>query len=117
MRSDFDRKWSEVVEDVVRGMKGWREQHPQATLSEMEEALDERMSQLRVRLLTDMAMASAACELGREGVRAVCPGCGTALEGRGKQERLLTSQHNQVVRLERMYGVCPQCEAGFFPSG
>jgi uncharacterized protein with PIN domain len=95
-------------------MKEWRIEHLRATLSEMEKVLDERLAVLRVRLLEDMALASEAKELGGE-ERAVCPQCGVALERRGQQERVLTSQHNQLVRLERMYGVCPQCQAGFFP--
>jgi hypothetical protein len=114
MRTDFDEQWQAAAEAVVRGMKEWRLQHPRATLREIEEALDERLGSLRVRLLTDSALASGAAEAAGVGV---CGQCGQPLEARGRQERLLTSQHNQVVRLERSYGVCPHCEAGFFPSG
>jgi len=82
-------------------------------------ALDERLGKMRARMLADTALASAATEMtrseGGEGWR--CPACGKELEMRGKQEGLLTSQYNQTVRIERRYGVCPQCEAGFFPSG
>lgn len=114
MRTDFDEQWAEAAEAVVRGMKEWRLQHPRATLGEIEAALDERLGGLRVRLLTDSAQASAAAEAQGMGV---CRQCGEKLAVRGRHERLLTSQHNQVVRLERSYGVCPHCEAGFFPSG
>lgn len=124
MRQDFDAKWHEVAEEVMSGMKEWRIEHPRATLREIEKALDERLGKMRVRMLTDAAMASAAAEMTLTGGdraegsdRSVCLECGEALEARGKQERLLTSQHNQVVRLERSYGVCPHCGAGFFPSG
>ena len=119
MKQDFDGKWQEVAEEVMKGMKEWRLAHPRASLGEIERALDERMAKLRVQMLSDAAMASAATEItnaeGRE--PASCPECGQAVEARGKQERLLTSQHNQVLRLERSYGVCPHCGAGFFPSG
>lgn len=103
----------------MSGMKEWRMQHPRATLREIEGALDERLAKMRARMLADAALASAAADIasGEEGERPVCPECGWEVEARGKQVRRLTSQSNQVLRLERSYAVCPQCEAGFFPSG
>lgn len=119
MKRDFDAKWQGVAEAVMKGMKEWRIEHPRATFREIERALDEHMAKLRVQMLADAAMASAAAEItngeGREQVR--CPECGQEVEARGKQERLLTSQQNQTLRLERTYAVCPHCGAGFFPSG
>jgi predicted RNA-binding Zn-ribbon protein involved in translation (DUF1610 family) len=119
MREDFDAKWHEFAEDVMSGMKEWRIKHSRATLREIESALDERLAKMRARMLADTAMASAAAEMtsGEGGERMTCPVCGEELEARGKQERLLTSQYNQTMRIERKYGVCPHCEAGFFPSG
>ncbi len=119
MKRDFGRKWPGVAEEAMSGMKEWRLEHPRATMVEIEEELDKRLAKLRVQMLTDTAMASDSTEMtsGVEAVRAVCLECGKGLEARGKQERLLTSQHNQVVRLERSYGVSAQCEGGFFPSG
>jgi predicted RNA-binding Zn-ribbon protein involved in translation (DUF1610 family) len=119
MRSDFDAKWHELAEEVMSGMKEWRIQHPRATLREIEVALDERLGKMRARMLADAALASAAADMtsGEEGERPVCPECGKEVEARGKQKRSLTSQSNQVLSLERSYAVCPQCKAGFFPSG
>jgi predicted RNA-binding Zn-ribbon protein involved in translation (DUF1610 family) len=119
MRTDFDAKWDELAEEVMSGMKEWRIQHPRATLGEIEGALDERLAKMRARMLADAALASAAADItsSEEEERPVCPECGKGLEARGKQERRLTSQSNQVLRLERSYAVCPQCQAGFFPSG
>jgi uncharacterized protein with PIN domain len=64
-------------------------------------------------------MASAAADLatGERGQRVRCTQCGAVLEDRGLQERRLTTHHDQVVRLERSYGVCPVCGVGFFPPG
>jgi DNA repair exonuclease SbcCD ATPase subunit len=116
VREDFDAKWQELAEQVMSGMKEWRLKHPRATLSEIEKALDERLAKMRARMLADTALASAAAEMTR-GEGLACPTCGKELEVRGRHERVLTSQHNQTLRIERRYGVCPQCEAGFFPSG
>lgn len=119
MREDFDAKWRELAEEVMSGMKEWRLRHPRATLHEIENALDERLAKMRARMLADTALASAAAEMtrGEGGEGLACPTCGKELEMRGRHERVLTSQHNQTLRIERRYGVCPQCEAGFFPSG
>ena len=118
MRTDFDSQWRELAEEVMSGMKEWRLQHPRATLREIEDALDERLGKMRARMLADAALASAAADITREdGERPVCPECGKEVKARGKRDRHLTSQSNQVLKLERSYAVCPQCEAGFFPSG
>lgn len=119
MRDDFDARWHELAEEVVSGFKEWRIQHPRATFSEIEQALDERLGKMRARLVQDAAMASAAADIAaaQEEERPKCPRCGAAVEGRGRQERRLTTQHDQVVTLERSYVVCPACGESFFPSG
>jgi hypothetical protein len=116
---DFEEQWHALAEDVISGMKEWRLQHPRATLCEIEQALDERLGKVRARMLQDAALASAAADLTAmpERERPVCAACGVALEGRGKAVRNLTTQHNQTLRLERSYAVCPQCGAGLFPPG
>ena len=119
MRQDFDARWHELAEEVISGMREWRLQHPRATLVEIEHALDERMGKMRARLLQDAAMASAAADIeaAQGEVRPRCSRCGAVLEGRGTQERRLTTQHEQTVSLKRSYGVCPACGEGFFPPG
>jgi predicted RNA-binding Zn-ribbon protein involved in translation (DUF1610 family) len=119
MNTDFDAQWHELAEEVLSGMKEWRLQHPKAKLREIEAALDERLGKMRARMLQDAALASGAADIQalQATERPVCPQCGTVLEARGSQERELTTQYNQMVRLKRSYGVCPTCGAGFFPPG
>ena len=119
MNEDFDAKWDELAEEVMSGMKEWRLQHPKATLRQIEQALDERLAKMRVRMLQDAALASAAADIkeAQEVERPVCPECGAKLKGRGRETRQLTTQHNQTLDLTRSYGVCPECGAGFFPPG
>jgi DNA-directed RNA polymerase subunit RPC12/RpoP len=119
MRADFDRQWQELAEEVLSGMKEWRLQHPKATLTEIERALDGRLGRMRVRMLQDAAMASAAADIGeaQEAERPECPYCGAKLKGRGKQTRRLSSQDEQMLILERSYGECPSCGLGVFPPG
>jgi YgiT-type zinc finger domain-containing protein len=119
MRDDFDARWQELAEEVMTGMKEWRLQHPRATLREIEQAFDERVAKVRARVIQDAAMASTAADIAaaQEEERPKCPRCGAVVEGRGRQERRLTTQHDQVVTLERSYVVCPACGESFFPSG
>ncbi len=113
--------WEALAAEVLVGIKDWRTQHPRATFTEIEGALDRELSRLRTRLLEDVALASAATE----GARAhgdgeagpTCPTCGGALVARGQATRAVTVTHNQTVTLPREYAVCSTCGAGVFPPG
>jgi RNA polymerase-binding transcription factor DksA len=119
MRTDFDAHWDELAAEVLSGMKEWRLQHPKATLRQIEAALDERLGKMRARMVQDAALASAAADIGAaEGPEQPrCGVCGAVLVERSVAERQLITQHNQVLKLERSYGVCPTCGAGLFPPG
>jgi NADH pyrophosphatase NudC (nudix superfamily) len=115
---DVDARWHEMAEDVITGMKEWRGQHPKATFREIEAALDECLARLRARMLEDALIVSRAAEWETaRGESPVCPRCGTPMERGGKETRELTTQHDQMLRLERRYAICPKCEQGFFPPG
>ena len=115
---DWDARWHQLAEEVITGMKEWRLQHPKATYREIETALDERLARVRARMLEDAALVSRAVEWEAESVdHPVCAQCGTPLQPRGKEPRELTTEYDQVIRLERRYGVCPKCETGLFPLG
>jgi YgiT-type zinc finger domain-containing protein len=112
---EFAKRWQELSEEVVMGMKEWRLQHPQATLREIEAALDERLGRLRARMLQDAALASAKADWEGGADGPLCPECGSRLEPRVKTERHLQTHGGQEIVLERRYGVCPACGAGIFP--
>jgi len=116
MKEDFDRRWQQLADEVMSGMKEWRLKHPRAKLSEIEDALDERLGKMRARMLEDVAQASAAAALNDEdGQRLKCPQCGRELAARGERGRRLQTHEHQQVEFKRGYGQCPQCGAGFFP--
>jgi ribosomal protein S27AE len=100
-------------------MADWRAAHPKATFSEIEAALDERLNQVRARVLAELALASAATEVagGPGAERPTCPRCGGALHARGASERTLLTQGGAEVRLQRTYATCPECGDGTFPPG
>jgi RNase P subunit RPR2 len=119
MKADFGGRWRALSEAVQSEVKAWRLQHPRATFSEMEAALDERLDKQRARMLEDMALASEVSDLSLvpPEERPTCPHCGVPLSPRGKGERRLQTEGDQEITLKRSYGVCPTCKVGFFPSG
>ncbi len=112
-------EWAALAEAAFAEVTAWRQQHPTATLREIETTIDERLAKLRAQMLQDTALASAAADL--TGVaaeeRPVCPACGQRLQPRGQQVRQLTTAHEQPVVLTRSYATCPACGAGLFPPG
>ncbi len=114
---EMRKSWKGMSEEVISGMAEWREQHPKATFREIEEEVDQRLSELRVRMLSDAAMSSGEREWtgGEEAV--VCPTCGAKLEKKGKKKRKLQTQGGREVEIEREYGVCLRCGQGIFPPG
>jgi len=114
---ELEKRWMELAEEAFTGMAEWRLAHPKATLSEIEAAIDERLSRVRARMLQDAALASAARDVNALSPeeRPRCPRCGEVLEAHGLERRELTTYYDRTIRLDRSYAVCPQCRAGFFP--
>lgn len=118
-KQEFDATWEAGVEEALTGLKQWRQEHPRATLTEIETELDTRLQRLRAQLLRDLATASTAANW--RGAppedRPICPACGEPLQSRGSYTRRLQTQGDQPAPLTRTYGYCSRCARGFFPSG
>ena len=101
---------------ILAEMDAWRAAHPTATLAEIETALDERLSALRRRLLTETVSKSPQADWSTRppAQRPTCPTCGVPLQPRGKRTRQLRTSGGDVT-LNRTYGRCPVCGAGVFP--
>jgi hypothetical protein len=117
-RSAQMREVSAGLQDVL-GMTHWRQEHPRATLREIEAAVDERMNQLRAQLIQELVHMSEGGEWSEAAPedRPRCERCGTVLVARGKQRRWLQTNGGEAVKLERSYGTCPDCGQGIFPPG
>lgn len=102
---------------LLTGMSEWRQQHPTATLREIEEAMDERLSKLRAGMLEDLVKMSPQADWSQrpEANRPVCEQCGKALQSRGRRSRWLQTSGGQQIEIERSYGTCPDCGQGLFP--
>jgi ribosomal protein L34E len=102
--------------EILSGMREWNVQHPNATLTEIEQALDERWYRLRARMLHDLALErEVATWQASSPERPSCPDCGRALIRRGRQPRQLKTHGNHTLTLTRSYGYCPSCKKGHFP--
>jgi hypothetical protein len=115
--ADLVEQWRPLSNEVLSGMAEWRQQHPRATLAEIETALDERLNRLRAQMLQDAALTSPAADWPAASPCAPpsCPTCATPLQGRGSHPRHLQTLGGQEVILTRQYGTCPRCGAGLFP--
>ena len=113
-KAALDHTWHTLSAEILTGMREWRLAHPKATLREMELELDARWTQVRARMLEDMALASTAADWEAVPVPEQ-PQCGCPLQPRGTQLRHLQTHGGRELTLERRYGVCPSCQDGFFP--
>jgi len=59
---DLQERWKAQGEEIFAAVAQWRAAHPQATLAEIEHAVDEQMNRLRARMIEQAAQASAAAE-------------------------------------------------------
>jgi len=116
-QGEVQANWNGLSAEILQGIAEWREQHPKATLREIEAEIDQRLSALRAKMISDTAMASAQAEWERGASEVVCRSCGEKLEKQGKKKRKLETQGGRTVELIREYGVCPKCGQGLFPPG
>lgn len=118
MDEAMERRWRELSEEVLSGMKEWRQSHPKATFREIERAVQERLGRLEAQLLQDVALESSQRDWNPASEEAPrCPVCEAGLHKRGKQTRSLQGRGGREIRLERSYGTCPVCGTGLFPPG
>jgi hypothetical protein len=111
-------RWQdELLEEACRDLSAWQRAHPKATFAQIEDAVEQRIADLRARLTEDLVRAKASLhEAGQEDdARPSCSTCGTPMESRGGHERTITVRGNRPVRFRRRYTVCPACGAGLFP--
>ena len=112
--------WQELSDVVAAELAAWRQEHPRATLAELETVVQAALQRLQARFLTDLAAASPAADLATTppAARPRCPDCGGELVPRGQRRRqVLTPGQPTPLTLERSYAVCRACGRGHFPPG
>ncbi|SRR5258707_528531 len=103
MNEAMEKRWQELSEEVLSGMKEWRLAHPTATFREIEDAVHAHMSRMEAQLLQESALDSKQTDWAKEPKekRPTCPNCATPLQPRGKRKRALQSRGGEMIHLER----------------
>ncbi len=120
---DFERMlpgWQVTSAAVARELVAWREAHPRANVTQIEEAVFEAMQRLQARALQQVVQASASADVAAQPAaeRPTCPTCTGRLEPRGRQRRTIRPARQRApLEVDRSYAVCAKCGAGLFPPG
>ena len=89
-----------MSDEILEGVAQWRETHPRATMREIEDEIDRRLSGLRAKMISDAANASERA--GWETAQGVqCPDCGAKLVKKGKKKRVLLTRDGREIELDR----------------
>ncbi len=105
-----DQPQNQRLDAIEAEFRAWRTAHPEATLTELEIALDCRLRVARAQLLSAVA-GEAPTE------PPPCPDCGQPLRASGARSRTLVTHGEQPLTIPRPYLRCPACGAGLFPPG
>ena len=108
--ADSDKTSESWEDEARREMRRWHEEHPNATLAEMEDAVEEQLNRLRRRLLEDRPPELEARAADRR-----CARCEGRCVVRGEHQRTVLLPGGEHLRLRRPYMVCQGCGQGRFP--
>jgi ribosomal protein S27AE len=102
---------SSAYEQAQRELDAWHAIHPDATLYDMEVAVEAQIERLRTALLTAQADGRYVEE------RPACPHCGTTMVRRTRRQKRVVMKGDETLDLDRSYVICPSCGEGLFPPG
>lgn len=114
-KKQFQEKLQKRSKEVLAELEEWREKNPTATLREIETEIDKQFAVLRAEAMSEMAMQSKKADWVQSKTEVMCENCGEPLTGHGKKKRVLVTNYDKTVEIEREYGSCPKCKTGFFP--
>jgi len=102
---------SSPYEQAQRALDAWHATHPEATLYDMEKAVEQQIERLRTALLAAQTDGRYVDE------RPACPHCGTTMVRRTRRRKRVVLKGDATLDLDRAYVVCPSCGEGLFPPG
>ena len=103
----------EVPNELARKMSQWRQANPNATLTEIEAAVEAELAELRRQLVQEMVQEEADAQPDVPD----CPQCGQAMVKNGRRKRKLQTKEGQTIQLERQQWRCLECGTTLFPPG
>src|SRR5947209_7305130 len=102
---------ADVLGQAQRELDAWHATHAEATLYDLEKAVEQQIERLRASLL------AAQTDGGYVDERPACPHCGTTMVRRTTRRKRVVLQGDATLDLDRTYVVCPSCGEGLFPPG
>jgi hypothetical protein len=99
--------WEALSYDILTGMHEWRLQHPDATLNEIEQALDECWYRVRACLLEDLALQREAAWQAKaaDRVEAACAGGRPTCRPPWRRRNYATKAATSVVYHSRIHSL------------
>lgn len=78
-------KWTESFQQASEKVSQWRETHPRASFTEIENSVDEQLARVRVAMIQDLALESELTDIKqlKPEARPKCPECGQPLAANG----------------------------------
>jgi predicted RNA-binding Zn-ribbon protein involved in translation (DUF1610 family) len=102
-----------LSDEFAEKMKQWRKNNPKATLTEIEEAVDSELAQMRQTIVERLVQE----ELVPEQTAYECPQCGKFMVKNGKRKRKLKTKGGEQITFEREQMRCLECGMTIFPPG
>jgi hypothetical protein len=117
--SEREENWDELFAKIRQVIREWRADNPAATLTEIEDKVDNELAEVRVELVTELAQEGKTQDLRAlpVGARPPCPACGGKTVANGRGSRRLVTTYEKEIALERSRAYCPHCQVSFFPPG
>jgi hypothetical protein len=109
------QRWQDQLAQTEAKLREWQGQKGVATLTEIEEAVDRELGQLRRQLIRELAEGVEARVSVEE--ESLCPMCETPMQSNGRKKRRLRTKDDQVIELNREQRRCPRCGMTLFPPG
>jgi len=102
---------TDPIHQAQRDLAAWHSTHPDATLAEIEAAVEKQLDGVRAQLIEEHTEARAGEE------QPICRKCGATMVPRTRTKRTLVLRGDEPLELDRSYVVCPSCGEGLFPPG
>ncbi len=102
---------SSPYEQAQRELAAWHTIHPNATLYDVEQAVEGQIERLRAVLLSSQTNDTMHDE------QPVCRHFGTTMVRRTRRRKRVVLKGDETLDLDRTYVVCPSCGEGLFPPG
>ncbi len=107
---EADRQFHEAAKEIWEEVSLWMEEHPEATLKEIEQFLRPRRRRLMATIVALQILKRRAVDA--EGP--CCPQCGRPMEYKGLREKMTVGLELEGP-LPLDYYHCPHCGEGFSP--